>query len=56
MYVALMDLEKVYGKVYREELWRVLHEFGVDGYLIRCMSSLYNGIRACMMLGSRVGE
>ena len=34
----------------------MLHECGVDGYLIRSMSSLYNGSRACMRLGSRVGE
>ena len=55
-HVAFMDLDKVYHKVFREELWRVLHECGVDGYLIRSMSSLYNGNRACVKLGSRVGE
>ena len=42
-----MDLEKAHDKVCREELWRVLHECGVDGYLIRSMSSLYEGSRAC---------
>ena len=56
LHVAFMDLEKAYDKVCREELWRVLHECGVDGYLIRSMSSLYNGSRACVRLGSRVGE
>ena len=35
-------------------MWRVLHECGVDEYLIRSMSSLYNGCRACVWLGSRV--
>ena len=34
----------------------MVHECGVDGYLIRIMSSLYNGSRACVRLGSRVGE
>ena len=43
-------------KVCREELWRVLHECGVDGCLIRGMSSLYNRSRACVRLGSRVRE
>ena len=33
-----------------------MHECGVDGYLIRSMSSLYNGSRACMRLGRRVGK
>ena len=35
LHVAFMDLEKAYGNAGREELWRVLHECGVDGYLIR---------------------
>ena len=56
LHIVFIDLEKAYDKVYREALWRVLHECGVDGYLIRIMSSLYNGSRACMRLGSRVGE
>ena len=56
LHVAFMDLEKAYDKVCREELWRVLHECGVDGYLIGSMSSLYNGSRTCVRLGSRVGE
>ena len=51
-----MDLEKAYDKFCRETLWRVLHECGVDGYLIRSMSSLYNGSRACVRLDSRAGE
>ena len=56
MHVAFMDLKKAYDKVWREALWRVLRECGVDGYLIRSMSSLYNGSRACVRLGSRVKE
>ena len=47
----LMDLEKAFDKV-----WRVLHECGVDGYLIRNLSSLCNGSRACVRLVSGVGE
>ena len=49
-----MDLEKSDDKVSREKLWKVLHECGVDGYLIRSMGSLYDGNRACVRLGSRV--
>ena len=33
-----------------------VYECRVDRYLIRSMSSLYNGSRVCMRLGSRVGE
>ena len=43
-------------KFCREALWRELHECGVDGYLIRSMSSLYNGSKECERLGSRVGK
>ena len=56
MYVTFVDLEKVNNKVCREELWRVLNECGVDGYLIRSMSSLYDGSRACVRFSSRVGQ
>ena len=51
-----MDLEKGYDKLCREAVWRILHECGVDGYLIRSVTSLYNGSRACVRLGSRVRE
>ena len=56
LHVTFMDLEKAYDKVCREELLRVLHECRVDGYLIRSMSSLYEGSRACLRLGSSLGE
>ena len=56
MRVAFMNLEKAYDKVCRKALWRVLHECGVDGYLISIMSSLYNESRACVRMGSRVVE
>ena len=34
----------------------MLYEFGVDGYLIRIRSNLFNGSKAYVRLGSRVGE
>ena len=34
----------------------MLHEWGVDGYLIRSMSSLYDRGRASVRLGSRVAK
>ena len=56
LHVAFMDLEKAYDNVCIGALWRVLHECGVDGSLIRSMSILCDGSRACVRLGSRVGE
>ena len=46
----------MYDEVCGKELWRVLHECEVDGYLIRSIGSLYEGSRVCVRLGSRVGE
>ena len=43
---AFIDLEKAYDKVRRVALWRVMHKWGIDGYLIRSMSILSNGSKA----------
>ena len=56
LYIAFIDLEKVYDKVCRGELWRVRRECGVDGYLTRSMNSLYDGSRAYVRLGCSVGK
>ena len=56
LHATFMGLEKVYDKLCREALWRVLYECGVDGRLIRSMSSLYNGSISCVRLGIRVGK
>ena len=56
LHVAFMDLEKICDKVCREALWRVPHECEFDGYLISSTSSLYNGSRVCLRLGSTVGK
>ena len=48
--------DKAYDNVCREALWRVLHEYGVDGSLIRSMSILCDGSIAYVRLGSREGE
>ena len=42
--------------MFAEKHCGVLHECGVDGYLIRIMSSLYSGSKGCVRLGNRVGE
>ena len=56
LYVAFMDMEKTYDKACREELWRMLHEYRVDGYLIRSMISSYDRSTAYVRLGRRVGK
>ena len=40
-YMAFVDSEKAYDSVSREKLWKVLHEYGVKGKLLRAMQALY---------------
>ena len=44
LYVAFIDLDKMYDKVCRKELWRVVYECVVDGHFIRSRNSLYGGV------------
>ena len=44
LYGVYIDIKKTYDEVSREELWRVLYECGVEDYLVRSMSSLYDGV------------
>ena len=54
LHVAFMDPFKTSDKVCRKEMWRVLPEYGIDDYLIRIMSNLYDGSRARVRFGSTV--
>ena len=40
MYIVLMDLEKAYDKVCREELWQALKRYGVAGDLLRATQTM----------------
>ena len=51
-----MNLEKAYDKICRDELWRVLHECGVDVLLIWSISILYDKSMAYVKLGGGLGE
>ena len=41
MYVGFMDLEKVYVRVNREELWQMLRMYDVGGKLLSGIKSMY---------------
>ena len=41
LYVAYMDLEKVYDRVDREAMWHVLGMYGINGQLLKAVQSLY---------------
>ena len=46
--IACIDLYKVYDKVCRENLWRMLVKYKVDGQLQRAIRSLYRESLACV--------
>ena len=56
MYAVLVDLEKAYDKVCREELWETLQRYGVSGGLLRAIKSLYQASEACVRVDGEVSE
>ena len=46
MIIACIDLEKAYDKVCRENLWRMLVRYKVDGQLLRAIRSIYRESQA----------
>ena len=48
LYVAYMDLEKVYDRVDRNAMWRVLNMYGVNGMLLNVIRSFYAESEACV--------
>ena len=51
IYMAFVDLEKVYDNVHREKLWKVLDEYGVKGRLLKAIQALYMDGRARVKVG-----
>ena len=47
LYAAILDLEKTYDKVCREELWVVLQRYSVSGDLLRAIRAMYQASEAC---------
>ena len=40
MFAVFIDLEQAYDKVWREDLWRALREYGIGGRLLRSHRSI----------------
>ena len=55
-YFAIINQEMAYDKICRKTLWRVLHECGVEGYLIKNMCSFYDGSSAYVRLDKERGS
>ena len=48
LFACNVDLEKAYDRVPRDELWKVLHEYSVDGQLLRAITSFYCQPEVCV--------
>ena len=53
MIIACVDLEKVYDKVCREKLWRMLVRYKVDGQQQKAIQSLYRESQACVQVNGK---
>ena len=56
IYAALIDMEKVYDKVWRTDLWVTLKGYGVRGKLLGSIKALYKESKACVRVEGEVTE
>ena len=56
LFVAYMDLEKVYDRIDRDAMWRVLSMYGINGKLLKVVQSLYERSEVCVRVCREEGE
>ena len=56
MFSAFIDLEKAYDKVWREDLWSALREYGIGGRLLGSIEALYRESKACVRVEGELSE
>ena len=54
--IVCIDLQKAYDKVCRENLWRMLVRYKVDGQLLRAIRSLYRESQACVRVNGKLSR
>ena len=53
LFACFVDLEKAYDRVPRDELWKVLQEYGVNGQLLRTIKSFYCRPEVCVRVNGK---
>ena len=53
LFACFVDLEKAYDRVPRDKLWKVLHEYGVNGQLLRAIKSFYCRPEVCVRVNGK---
>ena len=53
LFACFVDLEKAYDRVPRDKLWKVLQEYGVNGQLLRAITSFYCKPEVCVRVNGK---
>jgi len=55
-YVAMLDIQKAYDRVYRDALWVQLWEIGIKGKLWRVITDIYKEIECAVLVNGEQSE
>ena len=53
LFACFVNLEKAYDRVPRDKLWKFLHEYGVNGQLLRAIKSFYCRPEVCVRVNGK---
>ena len=53
LFECFVNLEKVFDRVPRDKLWKVLREYGVSGQLLRAIKSFYCRLEVCVRVNGK---
>ena len=56
LYMAFVDLEKVFDRVPRKVIWWALRKLGVEEWIVRLVQGLYANARSCARVGEGYSE
>ena len=56
LYLGFVDLEKAYDKVPRHTMFRTLQLYGINGYLLRAVQSIYNNPKSAVRVEGSTGR
>ena len=56
LYVAFIDFEKAFDTINRNLLWPILLKNGIKGKLLKCIKSMYAGVKARVRSGSQLSQ
>ena len=56
LYATFIDLEKAFGSVHRESLWRILRHYGIPSKIVNIIRMLYSDFKAKVICGPQLSE